>query len=709
MWNRFKRLIRDWQRVIVIVFCVTLLIFFLRLSGYLQSLEWNTLDILLQLHSRQVGNRKTTIIRIQEPEIQELGQWPISERTLVKLLQTIQAQHPRVIGLSLYRNFSLVQNQKELVKVFPNTFTFGEIQQAITALFSTNQNQSQILTKLEQVSASDLIIDRDGVIRRAFLFQVDPKQGLLPSLGMAVSLKFLEQEGVFPTASPDQGWLQLDQVVFSPFNQNDGGYIRADDRGYQILIDFRSSAHSFNIINYTDILAGHFDPKLLDDHIVLVGSQATSNRDHFYTFGHSGSAHPIQTYSVELQANLASQIVSTVLDERPLIKSWSDFQEYLWILGWGTVVAIWAWSYRQTKNFLKLVIIIGLGIAIAIVIQVTINYVAFLSGWWLSLVPSLLSTSISAICIFIHIYVNKLQECNTRLTNEVKAHSRKLEVTRAELQSAQEKIIFQDKLAALGTLVAGVSHELKNPLHFIVNFADLSLDLTEELRDELNQDSSISPQLVTSDTYQYLDTLAENLSEIQKYSQRANDILQTMLPHPNQQSFDYQLSNIHDLIDSAINLVFHSKKNRENNFNIILLKEYDADIDLIEIIPQSISRALINIIDNAYYALQEKYRLRNHNFTPTLTIKTVNLFKAITISIQDNGPGIPKEIINKVFDPFFTTKPPKQGMGLGLSITYNLITEGNQGKIKLETKVDVFTRFTILLPKGDRNKSLISL
>lgn len=699
MRNRFKRLIWDWRGVIGIVFCVTLLIFLLRITGCVQLLEWNTLDLMLELHSRDVDNRKITIVSIQDPEIKELGQWPISDLTLTELLQKIQAQQPRVIGLSLYKNSFVVENQTELVKVFKNTLTFDEIQEAISNIYSVNRNRSQIHRKFQQISPNKMLIDRDGVMRRAFLFSIISEQGLLPSLGMAVSLEFLEQEGVFPVASQNQGWLQLDQVVFPPFNHNDGGYIRANDQGYQILIDFRGSAHSFNTIDYKNILAGHFDPKLLSDHIVLVGSQATSNRDHFYTADNNEAAHPIQTYNLEIQANLASQIVGIVLGEHSLIKVWSDFQEYLWIFGWGAGVAIWGWKYRQIENIFKLVTIIFLGMAIAITIMASINYIAFLFGWWLPFVPTLLSTSSVTICIFIYIYVNKLQEFNITLTKKVKANSYKLEVTLAELKSTQEKIIFQDKLAALGTLVAGVSHELKNPLHFILNFADLSLDLTKELRYELNQLSSIYSQEAANDAYQDFNTLLENLSEIQKYSQRANDILQTMLPHPNQQSFDYQFTNVHDLIDSAIKLVCYSQTNRESNFNVILLKEYDAEVDLIEIIPQSVSRAIINIIDNAYYALQEKYKARNHNFTPTLTIKTVNLPKAITISIQDNGPGIPKEIINKIFDPFFTTKPPQQGMGLGLSITYNLITKSIQGKIKLETKPNVFTRFTILLPK----------
>ncbi|VEP14926.1 Transmembrane sensor domain-containing protein [Hyella patelloides LEGE 07179] len=700
MWNQLKKLVWDWRGVIWTVPCVTIAIAFLRISGWLQPLEWNALDLMFQIRPQESEDRRITIISIQETDLQKLGQWPISDRTLAQLLEKVQAQKPRAIGLSLYRNLPVEPGYEELIKVFKDTPTPIGIKKAIDDPFSAKINPPPILAELEQISASDLIIDGDGVLRRAFLFPIVSKEEILPSLGMAVALQYLEQEGILPAVSENEGWLQLQDAVFAPFEQNDGGYVRADDSGYQTLLNFRGSADNFPTITLTDVLAGRFDPELFRDRIILIGSQATSIKDHFYTPYSQGTiTNPIQTYSVEIQANLASQILSTVLDERPLIKIWSDSQEYFWISGWSAMVAIWGWKYRHTKNALRLVAIIIVGGVISSIILASISYIAFLDGWWLPLAPSLLSSFGSTILIIVCINVSKLQEYNAALENEVKARTRKLEAALAELQSAQAKIIFQEKLAALGTLVAGVSHELKNPLHFIGNFADLSVDLTEELREKVIRYLPSDEYKITNETYQCLDTLVENLTEIQEYSQRANDILQMMLPHPHQQSFHYQLSNIHQLIDSAINLVFYSQKNRDNNFFVTVVKEYNTAIDLIEIIPQNVSRALINIIDNAYYTLQEKYLKDGQEFTPTLKIKTNNLQKEIAIIIQDNGQGIPLQIINKIFDPFFTTKPPQEGMGLGLSISHNLITEVSQGKIKLETKADTFTRFTILLPK----------
>ena len=700
MWNQFRKVIWNWRGVIGTVPCTTVMVISLRMSGWLQPLEWSALDIMFQLRPQEAVDSRITIISIQESDIQQLKQWSISDRILAKLIQKVEAQKPIAIGLSLYRDLPIAPGHQELVSTFENTPNLVGITKAIEDSFSAMVNPPPILAKLGQISASDLIVDGDGVVRRAFLYPVVTKTETIPSLGMAVALKYLKQTEIFPSIAQKNS-LQLNDVIFSAFEQNDGGYVRADDGGYQIILNYRGSAQNFPTISLTDVLQGNFDSELFRDRIVLIGSQATSVKDHFYTPYNKGkTTNPILTSSVEIQANLASQILSTVLDGRPLIKVWSNDREYLWIFSFSMVVAIWGWKYRRTKNALKLFIIIIAGEAIAIIILIGISYYAFLIGWWLPLIPSLLSSFCTALLMITYINVSKLQEYNIVLKSEVKARTRKLEVALEELHSAQSKIIFQEKLAALGTLLAGVSHELKNPLHFIANFADISVDLTEELRSKITENSLCSPGIIDNQIHEDLDTLVENLAEIQTYSNRANDILQTMLPNPNQQSFDYVTSDLHLLIDSAINLIVHSKKNNDGNFDVSIVKDYDRTIGWIEIIPQNISRALINIIDNAYYSLKKKYYETNRDFSPKLIIKTINFQQKIAISIQDNGQGIPQKIIHKVFDPFFTTKPPREGMGLGLSIAFNLIAENGRGKIELETKANYFTKLTILLSKA---------
>lgn len=700
MWNRLRKKIKHWRGIIGIVTCTTLAIIALRMSGWLQPLEWNALDIMFQLRPPETVDSRITIISIQESDIQELKQWPISDRILAKLIQQVETQKPIAIGLSLYRDLPIPPGYKELVTVLKNTPSLIGITKSIADPFSAKVNPPPILAKLGQISASDLIVDGDGVVRRAFLYPLVTETSMMPSLGMVVALKYLEQKKIFPTIAQKEGSLQLNDVIFPAFEENDGGYIRADNSGYQILLNFRGSVQNFSTVSLIDVLQGNFNPELFQNRLVLIGSQATSARDHFYTpYSQGKIANPILTSSVEIQAHLASQILSTVLDRRTSIKVWSDYQEYLGIFSFSMVIALWGWKYRQTKNALRLVTILIAQEAIAIIVLLGLSYSAFLIGWWLPLVPSLLSSFWVTILIITYINVIKLQQYNTVLKAEVKARTYKLEAALVELHSAQNKIIFQEKLSALGTLVAGVSHELKNPLHFIVNFADLSVDLTQELREEMTQYLLSTSEKKLDNINSNLDTLVENLVEIQAYSNRANEILQTMLPNPNQQNFDYVQSDIHQLIDLAINLVLHSKQNSNRNFSVSIIKDYDRTIDLIKIIPQNISRALINIIDNAYYSLREKYYQNNdhHNFNPTIKIKTSNFQEKIAITIQDNGQGIPQEIMHKVFDPFFTTKPPREGMGLGLSIALNLITENNQGKIELKTKANYYTKLTILL------------
>ena len=702
MWDRFKTIIWNWQGVIGTVSYITVIVSSLRVAGWLQPIEWSALDFMFQMRSQPAEDSRIIIISIEEKDIQRLKQWPVSDRILAELLQKVKQQQPRAIGLSLYRDLPVFPGHQELVKVFKSTPNLIGITKAVEDPFFAKVNPPSDLTEGAQISASDLIVDGDGVVRRAFLYPVVTEQETIPSLGMAVAIKYLEAEQIFPSISAKNNFLQLKNTLFPPFQHNDGSYVGADDGGYQTILNFKGFRSNFLTVSFTDVLAENFASELFRDRIVLIGSQASSTKNHFYTpYSRGKITNPIQISGVEIQAHLASQILSTVLDGSAQIKVWSDPAEYFWIFSCGTVVAIFAWKYRQTKNALKLVGIIVAIEIISIITLVAISYCAFLAGWWLPLVPALMSSFGTAVLILAYINVSKLQEYNTMLRAEVKARTRKLETALTELHSAQSKIIFQEKLAALGTLVAGVSHELKNPLHFIVNFADLSVELLEELESEIKQGHLPLAKSEKIETIQdNIATLNENLVEIQAYSKRANEILQTMLPHPHQQSFDYLPSDIHHLIDSAINLVFHSQKKYDYNFNIQVIKDYDQTINLVKTIPQNLSSALINIINNAYYTLQKKYLDNKHDFTPTLTIKTKNSPDNIEITIQDNGQGIPQELVNQVFDPFFTTKPAQEGTGLGLSISYDLITKNSQGQIKLETKVSLFTRLIISLPKN---------
>jgi CHASE2 domain-containing sensor protein/nitrogen-specific signal transduction histidine kinase len=700
VWNNLKKIAWNWRGVVFTVPSATGLILAIRLLGWLQPLEWTTLDLFFRLRPLEPTDERIVIVGMEEKDIQKLKQWPISDRDLARLIEKIKAQKPRVIGLDIYRDIPVEPGHEELIEVFKTTPNLIGIEKVIGDQFYSTIDPPPVLEKLGQISSSDLILDGDGVLRRAFLFPMAPGKESLPSLGLAVALKYLEKDKIVPVASDDGGWMKLGKTVFYPFNSNDGGYRNADAGGYQTLLNYRGSAQSFQKISFTDVLEGNFEPNLMRDRIVLIGSQATSIKDYFSTpHSQSLSITPALTFGVEIQANLASQILSTVLNNRPLIKVLPDYLEDLWIALWVVVPAIWAWKWRKTKNLLKLCVAILIGTSVAIALLIGISYVAFLNSWWLPLAPTLLALGCSSVLVTNFVYISQLQEYNLYLEHEVESRIQDLRETYRELKAAQDKILVKEKLAALGTLVAGVSHELKNPLHFIQNFASLSVNLANELRETISDRDRCCEIEVLDNINEISSNLSENLVEIKDHSKRANAIVQTMLPHPDGVTSERTPTDINALLDSAIKLVLYSQQGKYTNFPIHLEKNYDRSIPQIELFDRELSRSLINILDNAYYAVYQKAQLVE-GFRPLILVETENLKESVKIVIRDNGAGIPEDIIDKIFDPFFTTKPQREGTGLGLSIAHDLIVNKNRGAIELDTQIGSYTKFVILLQKN---------
>ncbi|HEY9853947.1 MAG TPA: AAA family ATPase [Leptolyngbyaceae cyanobacterium] len=284
-------------------------------------------------------------------------------------------------------------------------------------------------------------------------------------------------------------------------------------------------------------------------------------------------------------------------------------------------------------------------------------------------------------------------------TQELKENNEQLEQTLQQLKTAQKQIIAQEKLASLGLLTAGIAHEIRNPLNFVNNFASVSVNLAQELEEELesqlpNLDSE-SVELIK----EILSDLQYNMTEINQQGQKAQSIIEGMLMHARSESGKRQLTDINAILAEAVKLVYHGKRAKDFSFNINIDANYDNSIEPIELIPQDISRALINIINNACYAAANKKKENHQEITPTLMVKTLNHPDCIEIRIRDNGKGIPEEIRDKIFDPFFTTKPTGEGTGLGLSLTYDIIVAQHQGQIQVESELGCFAEFIIRLPK----------
>ena len=255
--------------------------------------------------------------------------------------------------------------------------------------------------------------------------------------------------------------------------------------------------------------------------------------------------------------------------------------------------------------------------------------------------------------------------------------------------------MVQEKLASLGQLTAGIAHEIKNPLNFINNFAELSEDLVKELREEFDdhRDKFDKKTLDYIDEIMY--DLANNSVKISEHGKRADGIVKGMLEHSRGKSGEFQEVALNELLEEYLNIAYHGMRARDAEFNVTLETDFDETVGSVSVVPQDISRVFLNILNNAFDAVNSR---REQN-SPTVWITTKKLDKKIEIRIRDNGGGIPQEIRDQIFNPFFTTKPTGQGnTGLGLSISHDLITKVHQGKLILETKTGRFTEFVLILP-----------
>jgi len=270
------------------------------------------------------------------------------------------------------------------------------------------------------------------------------------------------------------------------------------------------------------------------------------------------------------------------------------------------------------------------------------------------------------------------------------------------LKSAQEKLVVQEKLASLGALTAGIAHEIKNPLNFVNNFADLSGELMTELREELEKYKDRIP----ADEFENLEGLIRDLSgnakKINEHGRRADGIVKSMLLHSRGQAGERQATDLNAMLEEYVNLAYHGMRAQDSSFNVTIVRELAPDIGKIDAVPQDLSRVFLNILNNACYAANDKAKKAAPGFAPTLTVRTVNLGEWVEVRIRDNGQGIPQEIRDRIFHPFFTTKPTGQGTGLGLSISHDIVVIEHGGQLEVETEAGEFTEFIVRLPRQGR-------
>ena len=295
---------------------------------------------------------------------------------------------------------------------------------------------------------------------------------------------------------------------------------------------------------------------------------------------------------------------------------------------------------------------------------------------------------------------------NVRLFESVEARTRELAKSLEDLRTAQDRLVQTEKLASLGQLTAGIAHEIKNPLNFVNNFSAVSVELIDELREALggaHLDNKLRAEIT-----EIADTLQGNLDKVIQHGKRADAIVKNMLLHSRQGSGEHRLVDINALVEESLNLAYHGARAEKQGFNMTLERSFDPAAGEVDLFPQEITRVLLNLISNGFYAAtKRKAEANGGGYEPTLSAATKSLGDSVEIRVRDNGTGIAPEVKEKLFSPFFTTKPAGEGTGLGLSISHDIIVKQHGGSIEVDTQLGEFTEFRIVLPRAaaSANKS----
>ncbi|HMK69265.1 MAG TPA: GAF domain-containing protein, partial [Stellaceae bacterium] len=287
---------------------------------------------------------------------------------------------------------------------------------------------------------------------------------------------------------------------------------------------------------------------------------------------------------------------------------------------------------------------------------------------------------------------------NVRLFESVEERTRELQKSLEDLRTAQDRLVQTEKLASLGQLTAGIAHEIKNPLNFVNNFAAISTELIDELEGTLGK--AQLGQAARAEIDETAALLRGNLDKIVQHGKRADSIVKNMLLHSRQGSGEHRPADINAIVEESLNLAYHGARAERQGFNITLEKSLDPAAGEVDLFPQEITRVLLNLISNGFYAATKRKALEAGNgYEPRLAAATRNLGDSVEITIRDNGTGIPPDVRDKIFNPFFTTKPAGEGTGLGLSLSHDIVVKQHAGSISVDTEAGKFTEFKIVLPR----------
>ncbi|TVQ56793.1 MAG: CHASE2 domain-containing protein [Spirulina sp. DLM2.Bin59] len=723
-------LTRPWGQNLMITGGVAGIVLLLRGVGLLQLGELATYDWLMRSRPPLPPDDRIVIVTFDEAEIRTLN-WPFSDAEVAQLLTVIKNQNPQVIGLDIYRDVPVKEGYDQLKTILQSTPNLIGIRKAIPKLATLEEFGSGRTIDPppdlppEQVGFNDFPDDIDGLVRRLLLtVYLEETDESLISFGFLVAWQYLKNTaGLEPQNGPNDT-IQLGDTIFSPIEAFDGGYHNADTQGYSIFLNYRGpdqggkpdEAYEFQRVSWQAVIDGEIAPDLFRDRIVLIGSVAPSLQDFIPTPYHN----PQQMSGVVAHANAISFLIDAALGKRQPIRTIPDPVEWLLILLGAVVGTVAITHWRTVEGLTRPAIartMVQFGGAIALLILG--SYGAFLLSWWLPLLPVLLTLTAGAglkfaITMLIYLLQSYRQIEDYARTLELKVAARteelsaanqsldeknnQLETTLVKLQTAQAQIIAQERLASLGSLTAGVAHEIRNPLNFVINFARISEELTTELGEEL---ADLELALESQDTIDdIVEEFKENLGTIRDNGQRIEQIVDSMLEHTREGGGQAEMTDLNQLLRDVVELVEHNLRAKMPDLQVKKAITLNPDCPALPLVAKDFTKAMINILTNAFEAM-ERRRGQDPDYQPQLAVNSWQQGGRIGITVRDNGDGILPEHQPKIFDPFFTTKPTGEGTGLGLSLAHQTLVSVHQGNIVVESVPGEFTEFRIDLdPRG---------
>jgi diguanylate cyclase (GGDEF)-like protein len=401
MLSKLKQQLKKWQEVLICSSCITVSTLVATATGLFQSAELATFDQFLRLRPAESSDQRIVIVSIDEEDLNNYG-FPLTDQKLAQALNHIKQQEPRVIGLDLYRNLPREPGYQDLVTLFNSSDNLIGVEKVIGKQVAPPHTLPP-----EQVSISDLVVDYDNKVRRSLL-SVEREDGRVQlGLGSLVALDYLADEGIYlePAAEGESYNYKLGKSLIKPFSPNDGGYVRADAGGYQILLNYRGLQDKFSSYSFSDVVEGKIPSNWAKDRIVLIGAVAESLNDRFFTpFSHDSlrnSSHP--TAGVIIHANIASQLLAAALDGRKLIQVVPEYLEGVWLFCWCLIGAVVSSQFIEKKIVKNSAVfwlsLFSISIIIPLLGLASLSYLLFLAGWWIPVITPLVGLSLSALTI----------------------------------------------------------------------------------------------------------------------------------------------------------------------------------------------------------------------------------------------------------------------------------------------------------------------